>query len=261
MTLKEGDLKNTLLKKFGVDEFEPKTGDIENVMVVSFFVIQNTPGQDLYHYLNDSVIDIRDIEVSPNPNEDNYYLVFVEIDRTENSINDIKELLREVERLAGKLRWEFKTNLTPDYVPFDDESAEKFIQQTPGEFKSKEEKEAEEAMEEQRRIEAEQLAEAERVNPVYEFLQRSDLLAANLDENTLRLGGSAGVVTLEYVNFGDKEIMDELGINESAVEQEYDLALFSKLSSILGEMKAIPISEYVVIFHPDEQKVLVTKPC
>ena len=38
MALKEGDLKNTILKNISIDEFEPKTGEAKDVMVVGLYL-------------------------------------------------------------------------------------------------------------------------------------------------------------------------------------------------------------------------------
>mgnify|MGYP003674699463 FL=1 len=51
--------------------------------------------------------------------------------------------------------------------------------------------------------------------------------------------------------------MAEIGINESAIG-DMDSTL-KQFNSMLGEMRAIPISEYIVIFHPSQTNVLVTK--
>ena len=41
MALRENDLANTVLKKISVDEFEPKTGTSENVLVLGFQLSEN----------------------------------------------------------------------------------------------------------------------------------------------------------------------------------------------------------------------------
>ena len=38
MALKEGDLKNTILKNISIDEFEPKTGEAKDVMVIGLYL-------------------------------------------------------------------------------------------------------------------------------------------------------------------------------------------------------------------------------
>ena len=90
MALKEGDLKNTILKNISIDEFEPKTGEAQDVMVVGLYLNETAPAKDLYHFINNSVVEIRDVEVSPNPNPDNYYMVFMEIDRKEDCIESVR---------------------------------------------------------------------------------------------------------------------------------------------------------------------------
>jgi len=103
MALRENDLQNMMLKKISIDEFEPKTGNAKDVMVLGFSIRENEAGKDLYSFLNNSVNKIRDVEVSPNPNPDNYYMVFVEIDRNQESLNRITEIVADVERWIGKV--------------------------------------------------------------------------------------------------------------------------------------------------------------
>ena len=56
--------------------------------------------------------------------------------------------------------------------------------------------------------------------------------------------------------------MEEVGISESAIGTlDSRLRLFNHM---LGEMRAIPIDDYIVIFNPvmsGQDKVLVTKQC
>ena len=121
MPLSEMDLRNTVLKKISIDEYEPKTGDSQDVMVLGFHINDSKPGKDLYKFLNTSVVEVRDVEVSPNPNTDNFYMVFVELDRNENSLSNIKELVEEVERLTGKLKWEVSTIFNEDNISLHDD--------------------------------------------------------------------------------------------------------------------------------------------
>jgi hypothetical protein len=53
--------------------------------------------------------------------------------------------------------------------------------------------------------------------------------------------------------------MAEVGINESAIKPlDSTLRMFN---SMLGEMRAVPIDDYIVVFHPSQDNVLVTKQC
>ena len=101
MPLQEGDLKDTILKTISIDEFQPKTGDEKDVAVLGFSVVQSYPGTDLYNFINGSVVENRDVELSPNPNTDGYYMVFVEMDRNEDLYKNINSILGEVKNVAG----------------------------------------------------------------------------------------------------------------------------------------------------------------
>ena len=65
---------------------------------------------------------------------------------------------------------------------------------------------------------------------------------------------------MEIVNFGHgPDVMSEVGISESAIKQDFDKVAFSKFNAMLGEMRALPIDEYIVIYNPEHKDILVTK--
>jgi hypothetical protein len=55
--------------------------------------------------------------------------------------------------------------------------------------------------------------------------------------------------------------MQELGISESAINLDPDRFVFDKLNSMLGEMKALPIDNYVVIYNPKDTDIIVARTC
>ena len=261
MALKEGDLKNTMLKKISIDEFEPKTGEAADVMVVGFYLNETAPAKDLYHFINNSILEIRDVEVSPNPNTENYYMVFIEVDRNKDSLGNIKELVKEVERLSGKLDWNVSTTLSEDNLSLDGADLIRYIQLDPENYLTKDEFMAQqqeaEAQAEAKRLEEE---EEDNSNKILEFLKPSNILEAGINDNKLHLRGSKDIATLEIVNFGHgPDVMSEVGISESAIKQDFDKVAFSKFNAMLGEMKALPIDEYIVIYNPEHKDILVTK--
>ena len=54
--------------------------------------------------------------------------------------------------------------------------------------------------------------------------------------------------------------MEEIGISESAIRYDYEPVMLSKLNSMLGSIKALPINEYIVMFDNVSKDILVTKP-
>ena len=68
------------------------------------------------------------------------------------------------------------------------------------------------------------------------------------------------VVTFDVINFGHgPDVMNEVGISESAIKLEHDKVAMAKLNAMLGEMRALPIDEYIVIYNPQHKDILVTK--
>ena len=255
MGLQVEDLKDTILKKVSIDEYEPKTGDSADVLVLGFSLKESSHGQDLYNFLNSSIYEIRDVEVSPNPNPDNYYMVFVEMDRNEEVLNNIRKIVKDVENVSGKLDWVGKTHLTDDFHPLYDEGISKFVITEPENYMTK--KQWEEQQAEALELETKNSVETANQN-ILEFLKNSNLLSASINNNTLEVEDKFNEAKLEVIGFGEaKDIMTEIGINENAIG-DMDSTL-REFNSMLGEMRAIPISEFIVIFHPSQTNVLVTK--
>ena len=266
MSLREGDLRDTVLSKISIDEFEPKTGEAKDVMVLGFYVTDHAVGDDLYRFLSGAVEEVRDIEVSPNPDEDGFYMVFVELDRNEKALDTFRLLIDDATRVAGDLNWKAKTYLNDEYIPLTDEQLYQYIITDPSKYVTKEEFEATRAAEEAARVEEERIAEetkqaANNSDAILEFLRPTNLLRAGINNGKLNMQDARSVVSLEVVDFGSgKELLQNYGISESAIKHDFDRTLFDRLKSMLGEMKALPIDQYVVIYNPtDETNVLLTK--
>lgn len=266
MSLKEHDLIDTVLSKISIDEFEPKTGDAKDVLVMGFYVTEDSVGYDLYKFLSGSIMEVRDLEVSPNPNEDGYFMVFVEMDRNEKAVEQIKSFVDEAERVAGKLNWKARTYLNDDYLPLSEDEIYQYIVTDPAKYVTREEFEANKAEEERVAAEEARLAEEAKIaednsNSILAFLRPTNLLQAGINNGKLNMQDARNVLSLELVDFGEgKEILSKYGIAESAIKTDFDRTLFDKLRGMLGEMKALPIDQYVVIYNPaDQSKVLLTK--
>ena len=263
MSLRSGDLVDTVLRKVSVDEFTPKTGTPEEVAVIGFYVTENSVGQDLYRFINNGVVEFRDVEVSPNPDLDNYYMVFVEMDRNDELIDNIGKLLTDVENVTEDMIWEVKSYLMDDYQPWCEVKCDPgYIPQSPSAYVTKEVFDEGLQQMENARLEEELMREAEdNSSRILKFLEHSDLHEVGITDGVVHLRGRSDVASLSIVNFGEsKAIMSELGISESAIGDSTSWE-HRRFNAMLGEMKAVPIREYLVLFHPALSEVLVTKQC
>lgn len=104
--LRPGDLEHLVSSMISVNEFEPKSGD--DVVVVAFYVKDEEPAKDLASFIERGTHDILDTEVSPAPDENGNYLVFVEIDKNKDMMSVTKQILDDVQKLIKIDTWKFK---------------------------------------------------------------------------------------------------------------------------------------------------------
>lgn len=260
MGLKAGDLKDTVLKRLSIDEYEPKTGDAKDVMVLGFHVKESAVGEDLYHFISNSIAEVRDVEVSPNPNTDGYYMVFCEIDRNENCLENVRSIVRDVENVSGELNWTASTHLTEEQFPLFSDEINNYVFLTPETYTDKESWEASVAADEQASIEEETRKLEEFAQPINNFLQNSNLKNVEINEEMVTMFGHNDIATLKVIKFGQaSEVMEEVGIADSAIKPLN--STLRQFNSMLGEMRAVPIDDYIVLFHPLHEDILVTKIC
>ena len=103
--LRPGDLEDLVLPEITVDDFEPKSGSPENVVVVSFYVKDLDPAQDLASFIERGAHNILDTEVSPSPDEEGNYLVFVEMYRDETLTDSFMKILEDIKKVVSIDKW------------------------------------------------------------------------------------------------------------------------------------------------------------
>lgn len=96
--MREHDLKELVIPMLSIDEFESKVED--DAIVVGFFVKDSDPADDLNRFIQKSPVVLLDTDVSPAPNEDGYFMVFVEIDRDKTFKDKLFTILDEVANLV-----------------------------------------------------------------------------------------------------------------------------------------------------------------
>lgn len=262
MGLRHGELKDTVLSKISIDEFEPKTGDIKDVVVVGFNLNEQAAGRDLYTFLNNSTLNIRDVELAPNTNEDGYFMVFLEFDRDQELPDKLVKLVDDVKNVAGELSWKASTHLTDDYFPIGSDELLEYLITDPENYMDRDAFEQMRAQraEEARIAEEQELAESNS-QKILDFLRDSSLREAGFsDKGLLTMMGAKGIAQFEVVSFGDAETaLAEAGIDTAPiVESDYNTRIFNEM---LGDLNAVKIAEYVVVFNTNTKQALVGKPC
>lgn len=106
--LSRHELDHLILPLLDIDTFESKI-DNTRAIVVAFYVFEFEPARDLDSFISKSSFDILDVETSPAPTIDGYYVVFVEISRNKDFPETLINLINEIKNLTDVKKWKFKT--------------------------------------------------------------------------------------------------------------------------------------------------------
>ncbi len=241
MSLKNGDLKGMILPGVSIDEFRPKAGDDTEVIVVAFYLLDQDPADDLNTFIQRGVIDLLDVDVSPNTDDEGRYLVFVEMTRDDTFPNKFQALLKDVENVSGPVEWKVKTYLSDDReFDFNDPEIYKFIITNPDKYMSKDE------------------FMKESLEPkVMSFLQDAHIMYCNFEGNTITLGIGSRKIIAEVVDIGDYDtVIGRNFLAESAFRLTNRPIEATVLTGMLGVYDVMPIEKFLCVGKDDKVMLL-----
>lgn len=98
--LEAGDLAHLVDHTVTIDEYKSKMGSDEEICVLTFKVQGRDPARDLVSFIEKSYDWVLDADASSGELDDGTYLVFVEIDREADMIDNIITMFEDLERLT-----------------------------------------------------------------------------------------------------------------------------------------------------------------
>ena len=102
MSIQHNDLVNLIEPVVSIDQFKSKVGDDKNIVVLAFDIKDADPAKDLSQFI-ETGHDTIDVDVSPGPNKDGFYKVFVELERNSKLFDGINSILADVKRVDNDL--------------------------------------------------------------------------------------------------------------------------------------------------------------
>lgn len=137
--LEAGDLANLIDTSVTVDEYKSKMGSDEEICVLTFKVQGKDPARDLVSFIEKSYDWVLDADTSSGELDDGTYLVFVEIDREADMIDNILQMFDDLEPLTsiGLQDWSLVSTKPKQTVKLDPESLARIIPTSPSEYRNK----------------------------------------------------------------------------------------------------------------------------
>lgn len=230
--LRPGDLRGLVKKTISIDEYESKISD--DGLVVGIMVEDKSPAQDLSRFIEKSAVELLDAEVSPGPDEDGNYWVFVEFMRDEKFINKLLDLLHDIEKVSGIRDWWMRIYHKKLSYKVSEENIRNFVRL---EDKSVRKKAAE---------------------SLVNYLTKSYANEIQLNENKLLLDGRI----YDIISFGDADILYSafsLGFKPVRLD-ESARSKIRLLENSLGPGWLIhQIGDYITCQISDSDKILLLK--
>lgn len=237
--LREGDLEDLVMPLISIDEFESKIDD--GAVVVGFFVTDIEPCRDLNRFIQKSSVALLDTDISPAPNSEGYFMVFVELPRDKQFPSRLVTLLHSLKDLVKINKWTFKAHKMKGVKDVTEDNLTKFIR-----------------LEKQKTKE-----EIKKEKEVKEFFTNSFLDSLLVEGKFITLQSGSWKRSYELVDFGPMTTLYE---SHSLYGQPLSFDpkhtfLTSELHRNLGVAWLVyPLGESIVIQNPKTAKAMLIKP-
>ena len=135
------DLEHQLKPTIHVDEFSSKMGDDDDIIVISFFVRDESAAKDLMNWFEKGYDFVLDADRSPGEIRPGRYLVYVEIRRRSNAGSHVEQLLNDLNTLT---EFEDSSDWTMHYkgkeIPFSRDTFDSTVPLSPRAYRERYEK-------------------------------------------------------------------------------------------------------------------------
>lgn len=239
MGLRHEELKNLVLPLISIDEFEPKIGTNEEVIVVAFYCKDELPAYDLEDFIDKGVVEFLDSEVSPNPDRNGNYVVFVEFKRQPNFWTRLYKLVDDIERVTGEITWKVRPYLVSKSFGLHDAELQKAVITRKDEY----------------------IPRAEFDASPQEYLEDSDITSFEMSEGYVAFGRQGQQIVFEYVDFDDTETLtNRLKLDEAYIDVMATSSALTNLRSMLGGGWDISaVDQYYFITKQNTNKSIVVR--
>lgn len=108
MGLRQNDLEYTIDNVFEIDSYKSKMGDDKDIVTLSFAVKGEQPALDLVKFVETGYDFVLDADKTSGEQADGKYRVFVELERSKKSPNQILEILDGVKKISNQSDMRFR---------------------------------------------------------------------------------------------------------------------------------------------------------
>ena len=131
------DMEGLMKPTIHVDEFSSKMGDDDDIIVVSFFVRDETAAKDLMNWFEKGYDFVVDADRSPGEIKPNRYLVYVELRRRSTAGAHVETLIDDLGTLTEFDKDDWTMYYRGKEVPFSRDEFDRLVPLSPRAYREK----------------------------------------------------------------------------------------------------------------------------
>lgn len=137
MSLGYKDLEGLLKPTIHIDEFSSKMGDDDDIIVVSFFIRDESAAKDLMNWFEKGYDFVLDADRSPGEIKPNRYLVYVELRRRSTAGDHVETLIDDLGTLTEFNKDDWTMHYRGKTVPFTRDTFDSMVPLSPKAYREK----------------------------------------------------------------------------------------------------------------------------
>jgi hypothetical protein len=100
--LENGDLGRLVKPVIEIDKYCSKMGEDKDIIVAALTVMSKAPAEDLEDFIEKSYDWVLDADLSASEDDDGNYIIFVELERKPNCVEQLHSLVSDILNLTGQ---------------------------------------------------------------------------------------------------------------------------------------------------------------
>jgi hypothetical protein len=146
-SVQNNDLKALIDATVSIDQYKSKIGKDSEIIVLAIKCMDEGPAGDLSQFLETGHKTL-DVDVSPGPDQEGKYTVFVEMERDSEAFKKIKAMLEDIERVDNDIEdWMFTSYENKQPQEFNKETYQASVLDSPVKYETEHNPEAKEIAE------------------------------------------------------------------------------------------------------------------
>jgi hypothetical protein len=235
MGLRSNDLHDMVDSIFEIDSYKSKMGDDQNIVTLSFSLMDKVAAEDLSNFLEKGYSFILDSDVTAGEQSDGTYKVFVELERNNETPENIFEIMDGLTKLSGKDEFKFRYYKGWRSHPATLENMQELIPTDPDNYGITMQENA--------------------LNNYKEFFSRSFLDEITLNENTLTIKKKwSDPLQFKFIGFGNINEVNRSITESIDIVNSYPEIMF--LTKYIGDYNITKYGSKLIFENKDKALIL-----